>query len=198
MALVAVSTLVIGGDQIAAAQRPPVEHIVNTIPQENGSVCCFGGRTKHLVNEINTVGQTIRLTASTDVLRAFAFRLHGAGHARIRGYVYRWSPAKHHAVGDALYRSESVRMKNNTWKNYRFRTSQLQLRAGRWYVAFISVSEIRHHSAAGGTYCATPTRSLPGKQFRMGNGYDEGQWTRKAWRFDDYLGDMCMKLRSTN
>jgi hypothetical protein len=39
---------------------------------------------------------------------------------------------------------------------------------------------------------------LPGKQFRMGNGYDEGQWTRKAWRFDDYLGDMCMKLRSTN
>lgn len=196
--LVAVSALVIDGAQVAAAQRPTGEHLVNTIPQQNGSVCCFGGRGRHTINQINTVGQTIRLPASADVLRAFAFRLYGSGRPRIRGYVYRWSPDKQHAVGEALYRSGSVRIKNNMWKNYRFGTGELQLREGRWYVAFISVSENRNRNPRGASYCSTPTRSLPGRQVRMENGYDEGQWTKKAWKFDAYLGDMCMKVRSTD
>ena len=197
VALVATLALVCVPAQ--AREAATVRYQVNTMRLQTGSPCCFGGIGKSLANDIQTIGQTIRVPFDANILNAFAFRLYAHEGLRFRVYVYRWSPRLGHAVGDPIWRRRDVVKATPGWKTYFYATRGLELKPGKRYVLFYSVSELKfHHGATSAFATADASSYKSGEMVYLPNGYHPGRWTRATWRHSEHIGDMCLRLRFSN
>ena len=81
-------------------------------------------------------------------------------------------------------------------RTYWFRTHRLQLVPGHRYVLFVSVSQIKRHSAKSASAFVADESYKRGFGVYQGNKYQPRKWTSHRWAGGDF--DMSFRTTLTN
>jgi hypothetical protein len=172
---------------MVGARAALAETVIDTAPQGNGTICCFGSG-----GDFETWGQLITAPADDTQLESFTFFI-STNPIVMRGEVYAWDGEK--ATGPNLYESAPRTVTSTSgFEEVTFDTGGVQLVPGQQYVLFATVSKDYESSAATASWLGVFPGVYPGGYFvEMDNGSSFDQLFTNAWSLRLHDWDLAFK-----